>query len=489
MDANEADYGSSSDYVLSTDGPSEGMSLVHRSDTVNSDPTAPTDGALRKNRGNITFNGITQTFPTPSNLSASTLSSTEVSFTWVAGDSETDWTYEYGVTGFSLGNGTIGTTTSTALSFSGLVPVETYDIYVQANCSSDNSAWTSTTWTMTPNCVAIISPVDGATDVLSTGSLVAFSWEAVAPANSAMTYEVFFGDASGNLTSLGTTEDTAIDIIGLYYASTYYFKVVPTINGVSASGCSEFSFTTGDATIPFSSDFENYPSGWFEAEGVYGEPTGNTSSFLQDDFGNDAASANGKSARINIYCSGIDEYLISPSFDLSGGTHYLNFDIALVEWNGTAAATLGNDDYLALLVTHDDGVSWEELARWDVNSTISNTGEAISEISLSGYGSAVKIAFYAFSDTVNEDNDLFIDNFQITTNTLGVNKNKIENFSLYPTLVKDLISFTAQDKIDIFSVYNLLGQEVFSKKIGLKTADVNLSTLKTGVYIVKCSIG
>ena len=143
---------------------------------------------------------------------------------------------------------------------------------------------------------------------------------------------------------------------------------------------------------------------------------------------------------------------------------------------------------MALLVT-EDGTTWTELMRWDDSGSLSNTGESISELALTGYGADVKFAFYGFSDTSNEDNNFYIDNFQITTTTLGVAKNSIENFSLFPTLVKDEISFTSQEVVDTFMVYNLLGQQVFSKKINAKTAALNLTVLKKGMYLVKVTSG
>ncbi|MCI2229667.1 T9SS type A sorting domain-containing protein [Polaribacter sp. MSW13] len=240
----------------------------------------------------------------------------------------------------------------------------------------------------------------------------------------------------------------------------------------------------------YSNNFDVFPGdGWFEATGAFMDPSGSTSSFDIDDFKNDVTHANGNSARVNIYGSSTDEYLISNKFDLSGGTYYLNFDLALTKYNDTAVGTFGADDYLALLVTQDDGATWTELARWDSANPILEAEEAISEITLAGYNDNTYFAFYAYSDTSNEDNDLFIDNFQITGSTLGIAKNNIDGFSLFPTLVKDKISFTSLENIESFDVFNLLGQQVFSTKINAKKAELNLSTLTKGVYIVKVKSG
>ncbi|MDA9968822.1 hypothetical protein N9E63_02325, partial [Polaribacter sp.] len=487
-----------------------------------------------------------------SGVTVAPVSGTDVTIAWTAGDSETGWSYEYGVTGFTQGDGTSGTTSTTSVDISGLTQGSIYDIYIQANCTGEDSTWVMVTFTMpiegdnivtavpitpsaagtgcdtvgftlnfssngttdsgldgscnnsntgldqfftwtattdallfndaepgnpgivvrdlagneiscaetfavddsilsgwaigddliiqiydygtsvsdvafcleefsmpeTPNCAENLSPTDGATNVAIPQAVISISWDAPATGVAPTGYEVFLGTTSGALISLGNTEETTVSITNLNYATTYYWKVVSK-NGVSsAADCSESSFTTQSASVPFISSFENFPSGWFEAAGAYGSPAGTISTFTQGDFGNDTENANGKSAKVNIYGTSTDEYLVSPILDLSSGTHYLNFDLALTAYNVTTAATLGADDYLALLVTQDAGASWQELTRWDADSTLGNTGDPIAEIELTGYGTAVQFAFYAFSDTSNEDNDLFIDNFQVTASSL-----------------------------------------------------------------------
>ena len=175
------------------------------------------------------------------------------------------------------------------------------------------------------------------------------------------------------------------------------------------------------ANIDYLNPFTTYPgAGWSEATGPINEPSGTSSAFQQDDFGNDTTHENGKSARINIYGTAVDEYLITPKYDLSGGTYYLNADLALTLFANSNASALDPDDYLALLVTQDDGATWTELARWDENSSLTPEGAPMDEIMLTGYNSETYFSFYAFSDTSGVDNDLFIDNFQITAASLTV---------------------------------------------------------------------
>ena len=204
---------------------------------------------------------------------------------------------------------------------------------------------------------------------------------------------------------------------------------------------------------------------------------------------NDTSNPNGQSARVNIYGTTIGEYLISPEFNLSEEHYYLNFDIGLVEWNTTSSGTLGSDDYVALLVTEDNGANWTELTRWDATTAISNTGQRAQEIVLSGYGDTVQFAYYAFSDTSNADNDFFIDNFQITTTSLSSTNESIEGFKLYPTIVEQDLNFSALENVQRITIYNLLGQEVFKTTPNVSNASIDLSTLKGGIYMVKVQVG
>ena len=119
----------------------------------------------------------------PSGLTATTTSTTDVDITWMAGGSETDWTYEYGVSPYAQGGGGTGGTvmTTPSLSLMGLTPGETYDIYVQANCGGGNgdSNYVTVQWTQ-PNlgedCSAAI-PATVETDC-STATPVSLDFDA-----------------------------------------------------------------------------------------------------------------------------------------------------------------------------------------------------------------------------------------------------------------------------------------------------------------------
>lgn len=228
--------------------------------------------------------------------------------------------------------------------------------------------------------------------------------------------------------------------------------------------CLEESNPPASIIPDYSEVFDSFPpSRWSQADGSYGTPSGSSSSWTEDDFINDSAHPNGLSAKINIWGSSTEDYLISPRFNLSGGTYYLNYEIGLTEWNDSIATSMGVDDYLALLVTQDEGSSWQELARWDSTTNISPLGQAATEIALVGYDS-VQFAFYAFSDVDNQDNDLFIDNFQITTASVVVsssNQSINDQISIYPNPTSGMVSIDLSlIENPTINIFNTSGQIV-----------------------------
>ena len=85
-------------------------------------------------------------------LAATATSTTESDLSWVAAGSESNWTYEYGLAGYTQGVDQIGGASETAesASISGLTPGTAYDFYVQANCGGGDGDSTYTgpfTWT------------------------------------------------------------------------------------------------------------------------------------------------------------------------------------------------------------------------------------------------------------------------------------------------------------------------------------------------------
>ncbi|MGJ8593332.1 MAG: T9SS type A sorting domain-containing protein [Aquaticitalea sp.] len=72
--------------------------------------------------------------------------------------------------------------------------------------------------------------------------------------------------------------------------------------------------------------------------------------------------------------------------------------------------------------------------------------------------------------------------------TLSVADNNFESFSIYPNPVNDLLNFKSGQNIDELQVYTLLGQNVMSTTPKTTQTQMDLSGLKSGLYILKVRI-
>ncbi len=92
-------------------------------------------------------------------------------------------------------------------------------------------------------------------------------------------------------------------------------------------------------------------------------------------------------------------------------------------------------------------------------------------------------AYYVFVVNTGGPTDITIDG----TN-LGIEDNAVEGFSYYPNPADDKLSLKAMDNIENVAIYSILGQKVIDQTIGDVTAELNISSLSTGTYIMKVSV-
>jgi len=73
-------------------------------------------------------------------------------------------------------------------------------------------------------------------------------------------------------------------------------------------------------------------------------------------------------------------------------------------------------------------------------------------------------------------------------NQLSVGDNTLSNFSFYPNPARNILNVKANDNIENITIYNLLGQKVISQNINAFTSNINITSLTTGLYILKANI-
>jgi hypothetical protein len=96
-----------------------------------------------------------------------------------------------------------------------------------------------------PECTTAISPLNGATNQSTD---VTISWDADPLATD---YDIYFGEDNPPATLLDNTASTSYDLTNLDYGTTYYWQILPSNAGGTASGCDVWSFTTGAAPPQF----------------------------------------------------------------------------------------------------------------------------------------------------------------------------------------------------------------------------------------------
>ena len=265
--------------------------------------------------------------------------------------------------------------------------------------------------------------------------------------------------------------------------------------GTDFSAWSMVTFTTLPAPIvpDYVNDFATYPGDlWSEGEGALADgPSGTSSAWATDGFANDGFSG---AARVNVYHSsfsgGNNDWLISPVFDLSVGSYYLNLDAAATEYgSSTLDAVWGSEDYTALMISEDAGQTWTELYRWDATNSPGLAGAAMPEVDLSVYTGLATFALYAESFDSVEDVDFFVDNFSIGSTSLSLNDvSTVSNFTFFPNPVNNVLTIKAQASIDSITVYNMLGQTVVRSTPNTNDSTVDMSLLQSGAYFVQVSI-
>jgi len=348
----------------------------------------------------------------------------DISATAIWSSSETEWEIELiDVTAGDafVGIPTVLSLTDTSYDFTGLTPDNTYSFKVRSNCGAvdGNSTWSSTiTFTTDPSCLA---PVD--LEITSfTNSTVTLNWVS-SDDESQWGIEIINvdnGDAQDFVPDY-TSTDTTYTIPGLSGTTTYQVYVSAICSSTDSSEWVSFGqFTTlCDVYTPeYTENFDTFLDPcWAESEGPVTGPdlSDVTSLWFDDEFLNISGGSN--SAKINLYTTNRDEWLITPIFDLSLGGYELNFNVGVTGYLSSNSSDMGSDDSVRVMQSLDGGATWTTLHTWTVANQPTNAGDAFSIDISTLTGSNVQFAFYATDGPVDdsEDYDFFIDNFKVRT--------------------------------------------------------------------------
>lgn len=274
------------------------------------------------------------------------------------------------------------------------------------------------TWEAIPSCPM---PQD-ITVVESSETSAELTWSEI---GSATTWDIEYG--FDGFAPTGTPTETVTSnpyiITDLQPGANYDFYVRSNCDTDDLSlwvGPYEFNTVCNALNTPdYMDDFTFFPNCWEEAEG--GEPSEGPSEmgsgpWFADEFLN---TGDNISASIYLYSNVLSGWLISPAIDLSEGDYELTYKMAITDYfnsNPPEGNGMGSDDEIKVLISEDDGATWEILKIYNQMAFPSETGD-VEVIGLTDYEGVVNIAFWATEGTVDDPEayDVFIDDFEIRT--------------------------------------------------------------------------
>lgn len=254
------------------------------------------------------------------------------------------------------------------------------------------------------------------------GSSIQFSWLGSATGK----FNIEWGPVGflqGTGTNFSVNGTTTANLTGLSGHSSYWVYLRQDC-GASGNGFGPWSgphLVTTAYIPPYFQDFSGgYPgvSEFTEAKGIAKNPTvfssTTTSNWISDGYSNVGTSG---AARLNIFGTTAQEWMLTPSIDLGTGTVYqLEFDASLTQYNNTNASNLGVDDSVFVIISTDNGLTWSQantLLSLNQSTPVSNGNGSHYVVSLAPYSGTVRFGFYGESTVSNVDNDFFVDNIHV----------------------------------------------------------------------------
>ncbi len=271
--------------------------------------------------------------------------------------------------------------------------------------------------------------------------------------------------------------------------TTYYVWVRTNCGSSDVSTWSpSLTFTTQCAAyVPaYTNDFGTFPGAcWSHASGgsASAGPAGTGQYWFADGFLNSGSTG---AAKINLYSTGRTGWLMSPVFDLTAGDFDLTFDYGLTLYASTTGGNLGSDDLVQVLMSTDNGATWQVLQTWDTSSSISNTATQYS-YTITGGTAQTRFAIYATDGSVGdpEDIEFFVDNFSVLPAALSVVETLTDakEVKVYPNPFTDVVNISDIKDVKSVTVMDMSGRMV--KVITSPARQLHLGDLKSGMYLLK----
>ena len=173
-----------------------------------------------------------------------------------------------------------------------------------------------------------------------------------------------------------------------------------------------------------------------------------------------------------------DDYIITPQIDLTN-VNSAQFSF----WAKSLTDTYGLERFHVLLSTTDNNYYdfAVELSDGELQAPTEYTEYSYD---LSDYEG--QLIYLAIHYVAQDSFVLLMDDFLVEGSGLGIIDNPFENFNY--ALNNNQLTLQASNPLENIRLFNLLGQQVLTKKLSNTDETLNINTLDTGIYIAKVTI-
>lgn len=91
--------------------------------------------------------------------------------------------------------------------------------------------------------------------------------------------------------------------------------------------------------------------------------------------------------------------------------------------------------------------------------------------------------------SIDANTEYYIDDVLFVDGIVGIEDFAADSFSVYPNPVSDFLNIKTKTAVDQVTVYDVLGKMVLTSNPGIISPKIDMSTLTSGAYMVKVTIG
>lgn len=407
----------------------------------------------------------------PTNVAASTITTTSLNLSWTAS------TDNLSVTGYDVYmNGILKTTvTSTSASITGLTPATTYSFYVIAKDLAGNNSASSTTLNSTTNSLDTTAPTSPTNLVASTitANSLQLTWTASTDNIGVTGYNVYM---NGTLKTSVTGTTTAIS--GLTSATTYSFYVIAKdLAGNISISSATINATTATAALITDLYFSEYLEGSSNNKALeIANGTGasvNLSTYVVKKQTNGAGAWSTGIKLSGTLANGAKFVLVNSSIlssCYSSASANISTTSTELTFNGNDAVGLFKNGVLIDIIGTFNGGT----ANFSIDQTLRRNSSVV--VPKTTFNKATDWTVYAIDNCSGIGNKMSNPNEEVSS----------LDFTLVPNPSNGNFNITISNSIEPYTIeiYSPFGQKVFEKSNNINF-DFSLNNLQSGIYLIK----